>query len=298
MFRCTCKGLLTTGLVLFLFATRAIGDESAKEKADETARTLVRAFLKELEAKNVKELMKIVDVPWLGEKKGIIKQTKEIEKDLLRQADQLTKAKLKLDVGNPIEYSDYGKEMEEESRKLLDQVLTKNDLVVIVTSLKPLSMRYVLVRMQGEQPKVVGGPYPFTYLLINNRIPDSLKEALTKAEQIELVSLEPKGFESKQLGKTVIKEAAQRKQVAKAFLETVETSEGMHALCFNPRHAIRFTHDKKTYNIVICFECMQAQVFEGDKPLKDLYITESAQPTFDKILSDAKVPLAERPNKK
>ena len=132
-----------------------------------------------------------------------------------------------------------------------------------------------------------------------NKIPDDLRAALEKADQFELLSLspdEPKekpkdGFHGWQvLGKTTVQDAETRKRLLAALEKGVADNKGVVARCFNPRHGIRVTHEGKTADFVICFECFQVKAFAGDKPASFL-VTDSPQPAFDQVLKDAKVPL-------
>ena len=107
-----------------------------------------------------------------------------------------------------------------------------------------------------------------------DNIPDEPRAILDKAEQIELLSLDPvpsieklkDGFHGwKVLGKTAVKDAEVRKKLVAAFKKGVADNDGMAAFCFNPRHGIRAIHDGKTVDFVICFECFQVQSYVGDK---------------------------------
>jgi hypothetical protein len=141
----------------------------------------------------------------------------------------------------------------------------------------------------------------------DNKIPDDLRVILEKAEQFELLSLSPEQLREKPkntfhdwkvLGKTTVKDAEVRKKLVTAFKKGVAENKGEAARCFNPRHGIRVTHDEKTVDFVICFECFQVQVFAGEKQVKGFLITDSPAATFDQVLKEAKVPLAEKPKKK
>jgi hypothetical protein len=63
--------------------------------------------------------------------------------------------------------------------------------------------------------------------------------------------------------------------------------------CFEPRHGVRAMAGGKTVDLVICFACSEVQVWSDDgKDLEGLaLIGDSAQAAFDKVLTDAKVPL-------
>ena len=139
-----------------------------------------------------------------------------------------------------------------------------------------------------------------------NQICEPALTVLEKAEQIELLSLNPErpqekpkdGFHGwKVLGKTTVKDADTRKKLIAAFKEGVAKNDGTAALCFNPRHGIRATHDGKTAEFVICFECLHGQTYLGDKQLKGFLTTSFPEKAFNKILTDAKVPLPEKPRR-
>ncbi|HKB04371.1 MAG TPA: hypothetical protein VKD90_19260 [Gemmataceae bacterium] len=134
-----------------------------------------------------------------------------------------------------------------------------------------------------------------------NKIPDDLRAILEKADQFELLSLNPREPDAKPkdgfhgwevLGKTTVKDADTRKNLVAALQKGVAESDGTVARCFNPRHGIRVTHDGKTTDLVICFECLQVKAFAGDRR-HDFLVTRSPQPAFDAVLKEAKVPLPE-----
>jgi hypothetical protein len=136
-----------------------------------------------------------------------------------------------------------------------------------------------------------------------NKIPDDVKTILEKADKFELLSLDPEylkekpadGFHGwKVLGRTTVKDADARKTLLAAFEKGVEENKGEVARCFDPRHGIRATRGDKTVDLVICFECYQVKVFAGEGERKDFLVTGSPQPTFDKVLTDAKVPLPKK----
>ena len=140
-----------------------------------------------------------------------------------------------------------------------------------------------------------------------NKIPDELRAILEKAESFELLSLSPDRQKEKSkddfhgwkvLGKTTVKDVDVRKKLVAAFEKGVEENDGTVAACFNPRHGIRVTHDGKTADFVICFECFQVQALVGDKKPDGFLITNSPASAFNDVLKEAKVPLAESPKEK
>jgi len=134
-----------------------------------------------------------------------------------------------------------------------------------------------------------------------NKVPDEVKAILDKADSFELYSLDPNflkdvkdGFHGfKVLGKTEVKEADTRKALVAATVKGAAENKGEVARCFEPRHGIRLTRDKKTVDLVICFHCAQVRVYAhgAEKATGEFLTTNSPQPTFDMVLRDAKVPL-------
>jgi hypothetical protein len=132
----------------------------------------------------------------------------------------------------------------------------------------------------------------------DNKLPESVLKVLQNATEFELYSIdfahEDKGktgfHDLKSVGKTTVKDADTRKKLVAEFVKGLE-GEITPARCFNPRHGIRATHDGKTVDLVICFECAQFKLYEGkDGEPKTLLIGKGPEPAFDKVLKDAGVP--------
>lgn len=62
----------------------------------------------------------------------------------------------------------------------------------------------------------------------------------------------------------------------------------MTALCFRPRHGIRAVVDGRTVDVLICFECLKAYVYDDAKegPPQIVYLSETPRPTFNAIFRD------------
>ena len=141
-----------------------------------------------------------------------------------------------------------------------------------------------------------------------NNIPGEAATILDQASQFELFSIHPDPLLDekykdhfhgwKVLGQTGVNDLKIRKKLVAAFKKGVKENEGMVARCFNPRHAIRASHDGKTADFVICFECYQVWWYLDGKERDRFLITNSPQQLFDKVLTDANVPLAGKPEKK
>jgi hypothetical protein len=99
--------------------------------------------------------------------------------------------------------------------------------------------------------------------------------------------------EWKAFGGAAITDANERLQLVAALKRGVEESDGTVAACFNPRHAIRAVHGGKTYDIVICFECLSATIYTDGQRSGSFLLTASPQVTFNASLIKAGVKLPE-----
>jgi hypothetical protein len=131
-----------------------------------------------------------------------------------------------------------------------------------------------------------------------NKLPDAVVKALEKAETVDVYSLggetdQKAGWHgAKVLGKAAVKGETELKALAGALKKGVDEGD-RGARCFIPRHGLRAAYDGKTYDLVICFECGWVYIYTdaSDKP-RVLMISETPHKALDKILTDAKVPLA------
>ena len=134
-------------------------------------------------------------------------------------------------------------------------------------------------------------------------VPAPAMTALQNAEKYELLSLDPNRSTTvppdnfhgwKVLGRVSVEDAATRKKLNDALRDGARGNDGMAAACFNPRHGIRATPAAggQPTDLVICFECLSANVYQGGQKTGSFLTTESPQPTFDRVLRAANVPLA------
>jgi hypothetical protein len=140
-----------------------------------------------------------------------------------------------------------------------------------------------------------------------NKIPDQAREILEKASQFELLSIGHGPSPKKPtedfhgwpvIGKTTVKDPDARNRLVAALDKGVEENKGDSMKCFNPRHGIRVTHDGKTADFVICFECFQVMVYVAGEKEQRFLITDSPASVFNQTLQHANVPLAREPGKK
>src|SRR5262249_32971335 len=128
--------------------------------------------------------------------------------------------------------------------------------------------------------------------------------SLDAPEQLTLYSIDGRDFKPGQepkaeekfhdypvLGKVEIKDAAKLQEIAAALQKGLARSDGTMAKCFWPRHGIRAVKNGRTVDYVICFECLQLEVYEGSsrnvKP-----VTSEPEGVFNKHLEEAGIPLA------
>jgi Aspartic acid proteinase inhibitor len=272
-----------------------------ENQSNERAKGVVRKFLQTLKVRDVSGAMGLADVPWLNEKRGVLRSRKDLKGFL---QSKVLKTDVSFDgfkIENIISPPEVRSKIEDKAfREHLDEVLGKDGRIVFLMQQKPIALRFVLVRLRARDAKVVGGPFKLTYLFTRKKMSAATTGVLEKAGSLELLSLEPNrrnnvkdGFHGwRVLGKTVVKDKKTREQLAAAVVMGVADNEGLAAACFNPRHGIRVTAAGKTVDFVICFECLQMQVFLGTDRSEDLLIAASPQALFDKVLHSAGVPLA------
>jgi hypothetical protein len=141
--------------------------------------------------------------------------------------------------------------------------------------------------------------------LAQNRLPQETKKVLEKGERFLLLSLDPTHPDSRQapspqpkemfhdyavLGKTEISDAVIRAELLRALYKGIADSDGVVAACFNPRHGISATLGSETVDLVICFECLSIETHA--KMGKNVLTTRSPEPTFNRALKRARLPVA------
>jgi hypothetical protein len=138
-----------------------------------------------------------------------------------------------------------------------------------------------------------------------NDIPSTTLSAMQHADRYELLSLDPSRIRTtpppgnfhgwRVLGRTSIDDLATRQKLTNALRAGARENGSMAALCFKPRHGIHVVvHGSNVRDLVICFECLQVEVFENGQAAKGFLISDSPQPVFDDALRVAGIPLAEK----
>ena len=89
-----------------------------------------------------------------------------------------------------------------------------------------------------------------------------------------------------------IQDSATRKKIFNAFdagiAEIGKPSSELQIDCFNPRHAIRVETDDIIVDYLICFQCRNYDIWEGDTKVSGGNIASSPRATFNRILDNCK----------
>jgi hypothetical protein len=133
-------------------------------------------------------------------------------------------------------------------------------------------------------------------------LPDQVKDILSKATEVSLVSLEPSEKANKDnalhgwkvLGQTSLKDAEIRKKLLATLEKGIADTGNVGIKCFDPRHAIRAKHDGKTVDLLICFECGWVYTYVDGKKTAQIIFDRVGQKVFDDVLRKADVPLAKK----
>jgi hypothetical protein len=291
----------------------AYADDPKPEAPPAAVKEVLDRYLKAVAAKDLKTMTALAEVPWLDRDRQVVRDRTGLGKALERVATQLPK-----DQGQrKVETFPYQKMRDrikdEAERKLLDEVVGEDGwLALVEEDGYPLSMRTILIHVKGGKAAVVAGPLKQNQITQQNRIPEAVDRLFDKAETFELYSLDPErkfdkggkvvevkdGFHGWQvLGKTLVKGEVERKRLADALRLGAEDNFGMAALCFIPRHGLRLKGGGKTVDLVICFECLQVQVYADNEKPEGFLTTGEPQEVFDATLKAAGVKLP-KPAKK
>jgi hypothetical protein len=133
------------------------------------------------------------------------------------------------------------------------------------------------------------------------RLPEKVFRALDSPSEIILFSLHPDPHAAhwfthtfhdyRILGQVPIISAIQRRQVAGLVKHAAQTYVGDTKCIFSPRHGVHLRSGSETYDFVICFECLQMEIYSGDQRLAFLSVAGSPD-TLNYILRSAHVRIA------
>ena len=133
-----------------------------------------------------------------------------------------------------------------------------------------------------------------------------LIDVLLADESLEIVAIDPDWptTESKKdpaslhgyavRGRAQLMDRQLRQELLQALAQGARENDGMSAACFNPRHVIIAESNGKTCELIICFECLACQVWDGNVRVTQIDISETPRATFDRIFTDAGLSIAPR----
>jgi hypothetical protein len=134
-----------------------------------------------------------------------------------------------------------------------------------------------------------GGP-----VASRHTIPSIAWESLIDVDAYEVWAIEP-DLQSGGLdrypfhGKASVTDPVTRAALNEALERTATESKGWTAQCFEPHHGVRVTRAGVTTDFVICFKCLQVQVWQRGKQIAAFPTNDSAKPMFDQVLAHAGV---------
>jgi hypothetical protein len=144
-----------------------------------------------------------------------------------------------------------------------------------------------------------------------HRLPSEVRTLIEQADRLEVLSIWP-AYKTKVkppapivgdfvgypvLGRVEVTNAVTRSEVIKAFLVSVDTSQGPKLLCFDPHHALRAVRHSEKVDLVICYGCGFAEVrYGGDR--REVGVSSVSKAKLNEVLAAAGAPLAPEPTKK
>jgi hypothetical protein len=93
------------------------------------------------------------------------------------------------------------------------------------------------------------------------------------------------------VGMIELAHGADRITILEALQDSLNKAPRSPAACFFPEHGVRIVHDSKITDYVLCFHCMNYELYENGKELGGV-ISDSALNVFDEFLVARSVPLA------
>lgn len=121
------------------------------------------------------------------------------------------------------------------------------------------------------------------------------RDILFGASSLELIALDPDWPTKESVldpttlhgygvrGRATISDRALRLDLLTALGDGARENNGMVAACFNPRHAIVAELEGQTCELIICFECLTFQVWDGTERVETVDLSETPAKRFNEI---------------
>ncbi len=166
-----------------------------------------------------------------------------------------------------------------------------------------LSLILGLVSISCSSSDSGSGPLQVNF---GDELSPRFREVLFNAPELELVAINPDwpteesradpttlhGYSVR--GRSTLVEREKRLELLVALGEGAMENDGVVAACFNPRHAIIAQYDGKVCELIICFECLTFQVWDGNERVETVDLSETPRATFDRIYTSLGLSIAPR----
>lgn len=146
--------LLAAAAALMWFAAGASAADKA-DKADTQAKKTAERFLKAMKAEDVQGILKVVEVPFFLDGKKVIKNREVLKNSFASIFAKKDLTQIEYEIKEVQTCATFQEKMSEKERKMLNEVLNKNDRIVIIT-VKPRQRLAVMVRIRDGKPFVAG----------------------------------------------------------------------------------------------------------------------------------------------
>jgi len=97
------------------------------------------------------------------------------------------------------------------------------------------------------------------------------------------------------LGRVPLADRPERERLVEQIVRGILESDGTQAMCFDPRHAIQASRGSATVDLVICYECLNVQVYLDKVRLGDALdaLATTAEPVqaLNDVLRRAGIPV-------
>ncbi len=141
-------------------------------------------------------------------------------------------------------------------------------------------------------------------ILFGAEVQPEWQKILTQADRLELVAVAPDwpseesradpttlhGYQV--LGRAWLTDRDARLELLGAFAKGDAENDDLVAACFNPRHVVRAEFEGRWCELIICFECLSYQVWDGRERWGRGLITEAPKVVFNRIYQEAGLSVA------
>ncbi|MDB5037016.1 MAG: hypothetical protein JWQ35_544 [Bacteriovoracaceae bacterium] len=131
-----------------------------------------------------------------------------------------------------------------------------------------------------------------------NSLSQELNQVLNASEKAVLYSLEPQRTPSANerfygflvLGSIPLTKN-QTTRAVKAFKEAIAQSKGYAARCFEPRHALHLTSSSHVYDFLLCYHCLQMEVYKDGKMEQTLLVGGDSN-DLNALMTETRIPIS------